>query len=184
MVVATTTIFCCGCHNHDIWFPATRCPSRVDRIRYGASSSVVTRCAARQEPAVRLDVRRCFVVADLIRAVLAAAAVLPGYFWAAVLRPTSGLGERLAYSTAVSMASVPVIAVVIARAAGSGVTLWVALAAVLIVFGAGALAYRVKGPAPGSASPLLPLPAPVRDPRVLALVGGALALALVMMADR
>jgi hypothetical protein len=126
------------------------------------------------------------VVADLIRAVLAAAAaaVLPGYFWAAVLRPTSGLGERLAYSTAVSMASVPVIAVVIARAAGSGVTLWVALAAVLIVFGAGALAYRVKGPAPGPASPLLPLPAPVRDPRVLALVGIALALALVMMADR
>ena len=126
------------------------------------------------------------MVADLIRAVLAAAAaaVLPGYFWAAVLRPTSGLGERLAYSTAVSMASVPVIAVVIARVAGSGVTLWIALAAVLIVFGTGALAYRIKGPAPGSASPLLPLPSPVRDPRVLALVGGALALALVMMADR
>ena len=126
------------------------------------------------------------MVADLIRAVLAAAAaaVLPGYFWAAVLRPTSGLGERLAYSTAVSMASVPVIAVVIARVAGSGVTLWIALVAVLVVFGTGALAYRVKGPAPGSASPLLPLPAPVRDPRVLALVGGALALALVMMADR
>ncbi len=126
------------------------------------------------------------MVADLIRAVLAAAAaaVLPGYFWAAVLRPTSGLGERLAYSTAVSMASVPVIAVIIARAAGSGVTVWIALAAVLIVFGAGALAYRIKGPAPGSASSLLPLPAPVRDPRVLALVGVALALALVMMADR
>jgi hypothetical protein len=82
------------------------------------------------------------------------------------------------------MASVPVIAVVIARIASSGVTLWIALAAVLIVFGTGVLAYRVKGPAPGSASPLLPLPAPVRDPRVLALVGGALALALVMMADR
>ena len=67
------------------------------------------------------------MVADLIRAVLAAtaAAVLPGYFWAAVFRPTSGLGERLAYSTAVSMASVPVIAVIIARAAGTGVTLWV-----------------------------------------------------------
>jgi hypothetical protein len=126
------------------------------------------------------------VVADLIRAVLAAvaAAVLPGYFWAAVLRPTSGLGERLAYSTAVSMASVPVITVVIARVADSGVTLWIALAAVLIVFGTGALAYRVNGPAPGSASPLLPLPAPVRDPRVLALVAGALALALVMMAVR
>jgi hypothetical protein len=126
------------------------------------------------------------VVADLIRAVLAAAAaaVLPGYFWAAVLRPTSGLGERLAYSTAVSMASVPALAVILARVAGTGVTLWVALVSVLVVFGTGALAVRIKGPAPGSASPLLPLPAPCRDPRVLALIAGALALALVMMADR
>jgi hypothetical protein len=126
------------------------------------------------------------VVADLIRAVLAAAAaaVLPGYFWAAVLRPTSGLGERLAYSTALSMASVPVFAVVIARVAGTGVTLWVALVSVLIVFGTGALVYRLKGPAPGSAAPILPLPAPTRDLRVLGLIGGALALALVMMAVR
>jgi hypothetical protein len=126
------------------------------------------------------------VVADLIRAVLAAAAgaVLPGYFWAAVLRPTSGLGERLAYSTAVSMASVPVLAVVIARVAGTGVTLWIALVSVLVVFGTGVLAFRVKGPPPGSASPLLPLPAPCRDPRVLTLIAGAIALALVMMAAR
>jgi hypothetical protein len=126
------------------------------------------------------------VYADLIRAVLAAAAaaVLPGYFWAAVLRPTNGLGERLAYSTAVSMASVPVFAVVIARVAGVGVTLWVALVSVLIVFGTGVLVYRLKGPAPGSAAPVLPLPAPTRDPRVLGLIAGALALALVMMADR
>jgi hypothetical protein len=126
------------------------------------------------------------VVADLIRAVLAAAvgAVLPGYFWATVLRPTSGLGERLAYSTAVSMATVPVLAVVIARVAGTGVTLWIALVSVLAVFGTGLLAFRVKGPAPGSASPLLPLPAPCRDPRVLTLIAGALALALVVMAAR
>ena len=126
------------------------------------------------------------MVADLIRAVLAAAAaaVLPGYFWAAVLRPTSGLGERLAYSTAVSMASVPTLAVIIARVAGIGVTLWVALVSVLVVFGTGLLAVRVKGPAPGSASPLLPLPAPCRDPRVLTLIAGALALALLMMAAR
>jgi hypothetical protein len=126
------------------------------------------------------------VVADLIRAVLAAtaAAVLPGYFWAAVFRPTSGLGERLAYSTAVSMASVPVIAVIIARAAGTGVTLWVALVSVLLVFGTGLLVYRRNGPAPGSASPLLPLPAPARDPRVLTLIAAGLVLALVAMAER
>jgi hypothetical protein len=126
------------------------------------------------------------VYADLIRAVLAAlaGAVLPGYFWAAVLRPTSGLGERLAYSTAISMASVPVVAVVIARASGGGVTLWVALVSVLVVFGAGALVYRLKGPAPGSASPVLSLPAPARDPRVLALIAAALVVALVAMAER
>ena len=124
--------------------------------------------------------------ADLIRAVLAAAAaaVLPGYFWAAVLRPTSGLGERLAYSTAVSMGSVPILAVIIARAAGTGVTLWVALLSVLIVFGAGLLVFRIKGPATGEPGPLLSLPAPARDPRVLTLVAAALALALVTMAER
>ena len=78
----------------------------------------------------RLNVRRCLVVADLIRALLAGAAgaVLPGYFWAAVLRPTSGLGERLAWSTGLSMASV------------------------LIVFGSGLLVYRLKGPATGTAA--------------------------------
>jgi hypothetical protein len=126
------------------------------------------------------------VFADLIRAVLAAtaAAVLPGYLWAAVLRPTSGLGERLAYSTAVSMASVPTITVIIARAANTGVTLWIALVSVLLVFGSGLLVFRVRGPAPGSASPLLPLPAPARDPRVLALIAAGLVLALVAMAER
>ena len=121
---------------------------------------------------------------DLIRALLAGAAgaVLPGYFWAAVLRPTSGLGERLAYSTAVSMASVPTIAVILARAAHTGVVLWVALASVLIVFGSGLLVYRFRGAAPASAAPVLRMPDPVRDPRVLGLVAAAIALGLLMMA--
>ena len=124
------------------------------------------------------------MVADLIRALLAAAAgaVLPGYFWAAVLRPTSGLGERLAYSTAVSMASVPTVAVILARVARTGVELWVALAAVLIVFGSGLLAFRLKGPAPGTAAPVLRMPEPTRDPRVLGLVAAALLAGLVLMA--
>ena len=97
------------------------------------------------------------MVADLIRALLAGAAgaVLPGYFWAVVLRPTSGLGERLAYSTVVSMASVPTVAVILARVARTGIELWVALAAVLIVFGTGLLAFWLKGPAPGTAAPVL-----------------------------
>ncbi len=123
------------------------------------------------------------MVADLIRALLAAVAagVAPGYFWAAVLRPASGLAERLTYSAALSMASVPVVAVLLARAAGGGVTLWVALAAVGIVFGAGLLAYLLKGAAQGEGSPVLPSPDVVRDPRVLLLIAGVFVLALVTM---
>jgi hypothetical protein len=126
------------------------------------------------------------VVADLIRALLAAAAgaVLPGYFWAAVLRPASGLGERLAYSTVVSMASVPAIAVILARVARTGIELWVALAAVLIVFGTGLLAFRLKGPAPGTAAPVLRMPEPTRNPWVLSLVAAALLAGLILMAAR
>jgi hypothetical protein len=126
------------------------------------------------------------VVADLIRALLAGAAgaVLPGYFWAAVLRPASGLGERLAWSTALSMASVPTVAVILGRATHAGIALWVALAAVLIVFGSGLLAYRLRGPAPGTAAPVLRMPEPCRDPRILGLVAVALALGLLMMAAK
>jgi len=126
------------------------------------------------------------VVADLIRALLAGAAgaVLPGYFWAAVLRPTGGLGERLAWSTAISMASVPTVAVVLARVTRSGVALWVALAAVLIVFGSGLLVYWRRGPAPGTAAPVLRMPEPTRDPRVLGLVAVAIALGLLVMPAR
>ena len=126
------------------------------------------------------------MVADLIRALLAAAAgaVLPGYFWAVVLRPTSGLGERLAYSTVVSMASVPTVAVILARVARTGIDLWVALAAVLIVFGTGLLAHRLKGPAPGTAAPVLRMPEPTRNPWVLGLVAAALLVGLVLMAAR
>ena len=124
------------------------------------------------------------MVGDLIRALLAAAAgaVLPGYFWAVVLRPASGLGERLAYSTVVSMASVPTVAVILARVARTGVALWVALAAALIVFGTGLVTFRLKGPAPGTAAPVLRMPEPTRDPRVLGLVAAALLAGLVLMA--
>jgi hypothetical protein len=108
---------------------------------------------------------------------------LPGYFWAAVLRPASGLGERLTWSTVLSMASVPTIAVIIARAARTGVALWVALAAVLIVFGSGLLVYRLRGPAPGTAAPVLRTPEPSRDPRALGLVAAAIAVGLLMMAE-
>jgi hypothetical protein len=123
------------------------------------------------------------VAADLIRGLLAAVAagVLPGYFWAAVLRPASGLAERLAYSAALSMAGVPLVAILLARATGGGLTLWIALLAVAIVLGTGLLAYRIRGGAPGPATPALPSPAVTADPRVLTLVAGTFVLVLASM---
>jgi hypothetical protein len=116
--------------------------------------------------------------ADLARAVLGAVAagVLPGFFWSRFLRPAGGLG--LAYSAALSMSCVPVLALVIARVAGTGVTLWVAIAAAAVVFGSGAVAFAVRGAAAGSAEPLLPQPPAVRDWRVLTLIAGAITVAL------
>lgn len=117
---------------------------------------------------------------DMILALLAAAAgaVLPGFFWAAMLRPACGLGERLAYSTVLSMGLVPVVAIVIARAAGIGITLWVAIASVAVVFGSGGLLLAWKGPAGKPISGLLPRPRPVRDLRVMALIVAVFVLAL------
>jgi hypothetical protein len=122
---------------------------------------------------------------DVARALPAAlvAVVLPGYFWAVFLRPTGDIAERLAYSTVLSMASVPVIALLLARIAGTGVTLWIAIVSVLLVFGSGALAVALKGAAPGTADPILPRPV-IRDARVLALIAVALVLALLAMALR
>jgi hypothetical protein len=118
---------------------------------------------------------------DLLRALCAAiaAVVLPGYFWAALLRPAGGLAERLGYSSALSLATVPVVALILARLAGSGITLWIALASVVLVFGSGALVLLWRGAAPGTAEPILPAPGAIRDPRALALLAVAFAAALV-----
>jgi hypothetical protein len=122
------------------------------------------------------------LITDLARGLLAAliAGVLPGYFWAGFVRRTDGLAERLAYSTAISLATVPAVAVLLAHLAGSGISLLIALGSVVIVAGSGALATRIWGAAGGSAAPALPRPRAVRNPRVLALliVGIALALAV------
>ena len=117
---------------------------------------------------------------DLIRSLCAAlaAVVLPGYFWAVLLRPAGGLAERLGYSCALSLATVPVVALVLARLAGSGITLWIAVASVLVVLGSGALAVRWRGAAPGTAGPILPAPRAIRDPRALALLAAAFLAAL------
>jgi hypothetical protein len=118
---------------------------------------------------------------DLLRALCTAiaAVVLPGYFWAALLRPASGLAERLGFSSALSLATVPVVALVLARLAGAGITLWIALVSVIIVFGSGALALLWRGPAPGTAEPILRAPGAIRDPRALILLAVAFVAALV-----
>ena len=97
------------------------------------------------------------MLADLARALLGAiaAGVLPGYFWAGFLRPAGGLGERLAWSAALSLASVPVLALALARALGTGVTLGVAIVSIAVVLGSGALALVLRGPPADRAAPAL-----------------------------
>jgi hypothetical protein len=131
-----------------------------------------------------------------------AAGVLPGYFWAGFLRPAGGLGERLAWSAALSLASVPVLALALARALGTGVTLGVAIVSIVVVLGSGALALVLRGPpagreapalrgvaalrgavalrgAPGlPAVPVLPRPRAISDWRTLALIVAAFGVAL------
>ena len=71
--------------------------------------------------------------ADLTRALLAAVGVgvLPGVFWARFLRAERGWG--LAWSTALSMATVPVLALAAARVLHQGVSLKIAVAAAAAV---------------------------------------------------
>jgi hypothetical protein len=142
--------------------------------------------------------RRWQLLADLARALLGAiaAGVLPGYFWAGFLRPAGGLGERLAWSAALSLASVPVLALALARALGTGVTLGVAIVSIAVVLGSGALALVLRGPpadrgapalrgaaalrgAPGLAAiPVLPRPRAISDWHTLALIVAAFGVAL------
>jgi hypothetical protein len=120
------------------------------------------------------------VVLDLARAALAAVAagIMPGYFWAVVLRPTGGLAERLTYSTVLSMASVPAVALVLARLAGTGVTVWIAIGSVALVLGSGVVAFVTRGAAPGPATPVLPRPAAMNGTGTLVLIAAALAAAV------
>jgi hypothetical protein len=119
---------------------------------------------------------------DLIRAFCAAvvAVVLPGYFWVLFLRPARGLAERLAYSSALSLATVPVVALLLARIAHSGITLWIAIASLLIVSGSGLVAVVAKGAASGPAGPIFAKPPAIRDTRALVLIAVACLAALVL----
>lgn len=123
------------------------------------------------------------LIADLARALPAAllAGVLPGYFWACFLRQTDGLAERLTYSTALSVATVPAAAIALAKILGTGITLGVAIATVALVAGSGALACKIWGTAAAreaAQAPALPRLGAIRDVRALALIAAAIGLAL------
>ncbi|MGH3146680.1 MAG: hypothetical protein ACRDTR_12870, partial [Rubrobacter sp.] len=113
------------------------------------------------------------MIFDLIRALLAALVVVvaPGWFWALLLRAPEDRAERVAYSTALSMALVPVVALVPVYLLGVGVTLAVTLFSVLVVFLSGLAAYLWLGRAKGSEEPLALLPAsPLNAPALMLLV--------------
>jgi hypothetical protein len=124
------------------------------------------------------------VLHDLILALPVAFLVcfLPGWFWVRLLSTSSDRAEQAAYSVALAITLVPAAALVQARLLGTGVTLAVAVAAPLLVFLAGLVAYLWFGPAKGPDAPIAPLPP---TPRTLALLWlvAALALALVAFFD-
>jgi hypothetical protein len=117
---------------------------------------------------------------DLIRALPAAlvVAVAPGWFWAGLLRATGDRAERVAYSVALSMALVPVVALVPVYLLGTGVTLAAAIVAPLVVFLSGLAAYLGFGRAKGSDEPVVPGPVSPLEAPALALLVPAFGLAL------
>ena len=73
--------------------------------------------------------------------------VVPGWFWAKLLRASADRAERFTYSAALSVALVPAVILIPARLFGTGVTLAVAIASPLVVFFLGLAAYARFGPA-------------------------------------
>jgi hypothetical protein len=124
------------------------------------------------------------VLHDLILALPVGVLVcfVPGWFWARLLSASSDRAEQAAYSVALAITLVPAAALVQARLLGTGVTLAVAVAAPLLVFLAGLVAYLWFGPAKGPDAPIAPLP-PIPRTLALLLLVPALALALVAFSE-
>ncbi|HEV8224412.1 MAG TPA: hypothetical protein VGP74_04065, partial [Rubrobacteraceae bacterium] len=103
---------------------------------------------------------------DMIRVLPVALLVcfLPGWFWARLLSTATDRAEQAAYSVALAITLVPTAALVLARLFGTGVTPAIAVAAPLLVFTAGLVAYLRFGAAKGSDVPLAPPPAPLGTP--------------------
>ncbi len=122
------------------------------------------------------------MIPDLIRtlAVAALVAVAPGWFWATYLCGRAERAERLIYSTALSMALVPAVALALARLLG-GVTFPVAVISPLVVLGAGFAVHSRFGIPKKSPDKTLATPPSTADAFTLMMV--ALALALVLASD-
>jgi hypothetical protein len=112
------------------------------------------------------------MLSDLIRALPAVVlvGVVPGWFWARLLLASTDHAERFAYSVALSITLVPTAALVQARLLGTGVTLAVAVAAPVLVFLLGLVAYLRFGPVKGPDEPLSPPPAPPGLPALVPLM--------------
>ncbi len=122
------------------------------------------------------------MLSDLIRALptVILVGVVPGWFWATVLLASTDRAERLAYSVALSITLVPTAALVQARMFGTGVTLAIAIAAPVLVFLLGLVAYLRFGPAKGPDEHLIPPSAPPGLPALVFLIA-AFALTLGML---
>lgn len=108
---------------------------------------------------------------------LALAGVIPGFFWAKCLVPTSDLARQLAFSIGFSMVLVPSAALLQARIFDSGVTLGVSIVAAAAVFLGGLAAYLKFGFAKGSEEPFSSPPATLGLPALIPLIA-SLGLAL------
>ena len=116
----------------------------------------------------------------LVPLVAALVGVVPGFPWSRCLAPAAGWAESIAWSVALSLALVPVLAFALARLLGGGVTLPIAVAAPLIVLGSGAAANVYSGPAKDPGKPLLAPPArmPVASLALVALALGLVAVSI------
>lgn len=121
------------------------------------------------------------VAGDLIRTLPAAIlfAVLPGFFWAACLNARAGVAERLAFSTAYSMALVSPATLLLAYLFDTSVTLPVAAFSAFAVFAAGLVAYLGFGSPDEPAGRMFPAPG-MAGASALVLLSLALGLALVV----
>ncbi|CAN5128377.1 hypothetical protein BH18ACT10_BH18ACT10_00160 [soil metagenome] len=123
------------------------------------------------------------MIPDLLRALLAAlvVGVAPGWFWAAVLAPSSDRAERLCYSIALSLALAPAAAILPARIFGLGMSLSLTMISLLVVFASGLFAYARFGAVKGGDEPLAVEPGGLGLPVLIPLCAGLFLLLLVVV---